>query len=95
MNTGRYRALSQGFEPGHDPYDTTRPSNRPTHRATLFGQDLLEFLADEAVLSIADEDIRREVGVAPHAHYPTGPSAIAEAAHGAYWTETDRKEFKP
>jgi hypothetical protein len=78
-------ALSEGFEPGYDPYnsaDVARPID--------FGVSKAEFLADEAAASsqfLDDDSIRRVVRPKPAGH-----DAVRQARYGAIALEADRCE---
>jgi hypothetical protein len=79
------RALSQGFESGHDPYNSADMA-----RAIDFGIERSEFHADDAVASVAvlgDADIRAEV----RPRLPAGPDAVAQARYSAIALEGDRE----
>lgn len=78
------RALSQGFEPGHDPYDSDARL-----RGTTFGQTRAQFHADEAWFSIADEEIRYWISKDSRIK-PAGPEAVKQASYSAIALEADR-----
>lgn len=79
------RALSQGFESGHDPYNSADVA-----RAIDFGIERSEFHADDAVASIielADADVQRGWG----RPVKTGSDAVKQARYSAIALEGDRE----
>ncbi|MGH6631746.1 MAG: hypothetical protein ACREB0_00175 [Sphingopyxis sp.] len=79
------RALSQGYESGHDPYNSADVA-----RAIDFEIERSEFHADDAVASVielADADVRRGWGRPAE----TGPQAAAQARYSAIAVEADRE----
>lgn len=79
------KPLSQGYEPGFDPYDTMS-----TFRPIDFGIARPTFHADEALISVTltDTAIRRALRV----RLPPGPKAIAQASYSAHALESEREE---
>lgn len=93
----RARALSQGFEPGHDPYNSAS-----SIRAVDFeqiGQMRADFYADEAFISacvdLPDEFIRRAVADLKAIDFRPGPSAVKQARYSAIALEEDRDVSVP
>jgi hypothetical protein len=81
------QALSQGFEPGHDPRNSAE-----SLRGTVFGQTRQEWHADEAFFSIADDTIRAVVLACSPGMKPPGPEAVRSASYSAIAAEADREE---
>jgi hypothetical protein len=82
------QALSQGFEPGHDPRNSATAL-----RGTMFGQTRREWHADEAFFSIVDDEIRAVVEACSPGMRPPGADAVRSASYSAIAVESDRKTF--